>query len=118
MPRRLAPLSVAVGRSLYRPTTTILEDQDWRVWPGMKATTATPPILSSSARLRMAVRASSAVLSKDTGWGGDWGRAVWMGRRGRVRSRRAMNFMGASFRLLVSYQDGAGPGSRPVKGEQ
>src|SRR5665647_1818922 len=64
MASRLAPWFFSVGASFIAPTTTIFEDQDFVVSPSIYATTATPLILSSSARLVIAIRAESATSSK------------------------------------------------------
>src|ERR1019366_91630 len=64
MASKLAPCFFSVGASFIAPTTTIFEDQDFVVSPSIYATTAAPLILSSSARLVIAIRAESASSSK------------------------------------------------------
>jgi hypothetical protein len=53
-----------VGGFFNEPTTVIFDDQAFVFSPSMKATSATPLILSSSARRVIAVSAASARPSK------------------------------------------------------
>src|SRR5579859_6679107 len=100
MASRLAPGFFSIGASFILPITTIFEDQDFVVSPSINATTATPVILSSSARLVMAIKAESASSSKILPGFGSTGGESDCANADRARSTsRTVCFMQAEYSL-------------------